>query len=145
MRNSLLAGIGLAASVLVSSGVSSAGFFSVHPFSSCTLTQNSGNYLAISGASHFGGVFTNLSGSTARAMCSMPFQPNFSNFRVSGTSTVSSCIMKMTGSSGGVTLVFGTRSGNTFTFPTGFNSGEYSAEAECVLPNNAGLWHLANY
>jgi hypothetical protein len=46
---------------------------------------------------------------------------------------------------GGASVVFGSHSGNSWTFATTVNSGIYAAEIECTLPNGAGLFYLANF
>jgi len=134
-------------SALAISRVAHAGSFSIHPFD-CNLVQNvSPNYVGFpnTDVGHSNATFTNLSGTTALAMCPMVFQPGFNTFSVSGTSGVSTCFLKTMSQGGGATVWFGTRSVNTWTIATTVNSGTYAAETECTLPNGAGLYHLSNF
>ena len=136
-----------ASSAVLASRVAHAGAFSIHPFA-CNLVQNSSpNFPGFNPTSigHSNATFTNLSGTTAFAMCPVVFQPSFNSFQVSTTSGVGSCFLKVMATGGGATVFFGSHSGNQFTFSTTVNSGTYAAEVECTLPNGQGLYHLVNF
>ena len=143
MRKSMLVGIVLALCAFATPHETDAAAISMHPFA-CNLIQNVSPWGGVSGATYSNATFTNRSGVLRRAVCAVPFQNSFNNFRVSGTSTVQSCILK-TMSEGGVAQIwFGTRSVNTWTFDTTLDA-QYAAEIECELPNGAGLYWLVNY
>ena len=143
MRKSVLSGLVLVTCALATPHVSDAAAISFHPFA-CNLIQNSSPWGEVSGATYSNATFTNSSGVLRRAVCPVPFQNSFNNFRVSGTSSVTSCILKTISEFGSATVWFGTRSGNTWTFDTNLNA-EVAAEVECELPNGSGLYRLVNY
>jgi len=147
MRNLSAIGIVVAACALM--GVSttqeaSAATLSVHPFV-CNLVQNVSPWAGISGATYGNGTFTNSSGGTARAMCSVPFQSTASSFWVSTSSTTASCIMKTMSNTGTASVVFGTHMGKEWSFSTTASPGSFTAEIECTLANGEGLFYLANF
>jgi hypothetical protein len=150
MRHPKLAVIVLAvcaSSAVLASRVAHAGAFSIHPFA-CNLVQNSSpNYPGFNSTSigHSNATFTNLSGTTAFAMCPVVFQPGFNTFQVSTTAGVTNCYVKVMATGGGATIFFGSHSGNQWTIGTTVNSGTYAAEVECNVPNGQGLYHLVNF
>lgn len=143
MRKALLTGALLAVCTLAVPRGSSAGNISLHPFV-CNLVQDASPWSGVTGATYGSGTFTNNSGITRRAHCPVTLQDTDNDFQVSGTSTVTSCILKTISSGGTQNVVFGSRSVNTWTFTTTLDT-LYAAEIECVLPQGAGLYHLVNY
>ena len=141
MRKSVLAGAVLFACALTASHASA--IISLHP-SACVLIQNAAPYGAV-GATYSNATFTNSSGVTRRTMCPLPFAHDVNDFQVSTTSGVNSCILKTMSNQGVATVHNGTRLGNTWTFSTTLNGGEYGAEIECILPNGTGLLHMMNF
>ena len=142
LRKSVLAGAVLFACVLTASHASA--IISLHP-SACVLIQNVAPWGAVTGATYSNATFTNSSGVTRRTICPLPFTNDANDFQVSTTSGVNSCILKTMSNQGGATVHTGTRSGNTWTFSTTLNGGEYGAEIECILPNGTGLFHMLNF
>ena len=123
----------------------SAATTSVHPFV-CNLVQNGVPYAGITGATYSNGRFTNSSGGTAIAMCSLPFQSPANKFWVSTSSAATTCVMKTISNTGTASVVFGTHTGNEWSFTAGgLSPGNYAAEIECTLANGASLYYLANY
>jgi hypothetical protein len=143
MQKPLVIGIVLATCAFATPHVSDAAAISMHPFA-CNLIQNASPWGGVSGATYSNSTFTNSSGVLRRAVCPIPFQNSFNNFRVSGTSGVVSCILKTMSEGGGAQIWFGTRSVNTWTFDTTVDA-QYAAEVECELANGSGLYWLVNY
>ena len=141
MRKSVLAGAVLFACALPASHASA--IISLHP-SACVLTQNVAPFGAVS-ATYSNATFTNSTGVTRRTMCPLPFHLDINDFQVTTTSGVNSCIMKSVSNQGAVAVINGTRLGNTWTFSTNLNGGEYGVEIECILPNGTGLLHMLNF
>ncbi len=145
MKRSLLIGMVVAVCAVGVSSVASANMLATQAFD-CKLVKNSSPWNLISGDQYGAGAFTNASGTTARGMCSVPFQDGLYNFQIGTSSGVTSCIMKATSVFGSSSVYFPTSSsGGLWYFNIPLTAGTYSTELECVMPNNSQIYYMGNY
>lgn len=144
MRFSKLAGVIMA--VCAAAGVATVAnaATSLHP-SACVLARNGAPFDAISGATYANATFTNSSGVAALAYCPLPFVAGAQSFSITTTSAATSCTLQQMSNGGASSVIFGTHSGNTWTFTVNTNPGVYGLQAACQLANGAGIRHMVNF